>query len=449
MFDDFQEKVRMIYRLACRYGEGRLLVNPATGAYDPRVLPRIRHSGYAQAQELIIQELLSVAAKKRELNSRLKSVRRDHKREEAKAIFRDLEVQGFKEAVMRKLADSIAWQLIGGRNDIAQWLYKGEDSQPSIDQSNLASVKEEVDRMNRADTLSFGLLSDLTSFVQVGDILAKRRDTLCLIEVKDGVKNAEAVAIIEKESPMGGPLDLGVVTAGLERHLAGQVERTYKQIVKGRRTEEILNKGRGVDPKSAMPVIVSEPPLLPESYRGELAALVSRLDEEPWAYSVIEECLMVGCYKGPMKKAGMSLLQRLGREFFGRAYPVVSLRASLDFPTCEPVFLKPLGEDQILDIVFDRIRVFMLFDLDWLVRTFNKGGIAAKWLSRKETARLREEDKTKGLFVFDGRAIEVRHEQSSVYLSGGSLARIFFDSLLPSSLVSMFLKDPLKDEAGA
>jgi hypothetical protein len=188
MVSEFEEKARQIFRLICRYDEGRLFVNPATGKYEPRAEIRARHTSFAKAQDTIVSELLSIVVRMRELKIEIKSARHNRNKNDEHTLEREQRILEYKDAILRKLADSIAWQLIGGRKDIAQYLYI-RALPPSIDQSNFESVKEEVDRFNQSDCATFSLLSDLTSFVQIGDILAWGPGGLRVIEVKRHYRN--------------------------------------------------------------------------------------------------------------------------------------------------------------------------------------------------------------------------------------------------------------------
>jgi hypothetical protein len=436
---EFETKAREIFSYLSPYRE-RGIVDPSTGRIDPQWAMRMRYADFAEAQKLMVEELKSITAKKRDLSTQIKAARKGRDKLQAARFVQAIEQEKYKETIIRKLADSIAWQLIEGRGDYVQWLYSSEEP-PSIDTSNIESVSDEVDKLNELDPLSFSLISDLTSFVQIGDIL--RRDTsgiIKIIEVKEGEENIKAIRIAENE--LRGDQDESSL-AGLRsiygRHLADQARRVQRQMNKGNKVSEILNTGAGEDPKTGSRVIVQEPRRMPAAYKGELAEQLLRLDTRPWAYTVIEDCLMVGCYQGLMKKAGGTLLISLARQLFQGNNVPINFRKGLNSPVCEPIFLKPLREDDIFDIIFDRTRVFMVLSLDWIIQAFRKQGAEVKWLSRKETNRLIHRSRYEQPFAFKGRAISVENDEWSLILTGGSLRRIFFDNFLPSSVVSMLL----------
>jgi hypothetical protein len=435
----FEWKAREIFRHVCPFRE-RGIVDPSTGRPDPQLEVRMRYAGFAEAQKLIIEELKIITATKRNLGAQAKDARSNRNKLQAIRVGRAIEREEYKEAVIRRLADSIAWQLIDGRSDFVQWLHSYEKP-PSIDESNFESVLEVVNESNKSDPLSFALISDLTSFIRVGDIL--RRDTSSvreIIEMKAGEENIKAIWIVENE------LTRDLDESSLARlkdvygpHLVDQARRIQRQINKGNKVREIINTGAGEDPNTGTSVIVREPQQTPANYMRDLAEQLLRLDKRPWAYTVIEDCLMVGCYQGLMKKAGRALLNSLARSLFEENNMTVSLNEGLKIPLCEPVFLKPLREDDIFDIVFDRKRVFMVLSVDRLLQSFREQGAEVKWLSKKETDRLMQRNKYERPLVFNRRAVSIDNDEWSIILTAGSLRRIFFDNLLPSSLISMLL----------
>ena len=437
----FEAKTRAIFRRTCPYRE-RGIVDPAIGKADPQSVLRMRYADFAGAQKLIIEELQAIMARKRDLDTKLQAARKNKQRMQVTYFERALGEEKVKEIIIRKLADSIAWQLVDGRTDFIQWLYSSENP-PAIDESNLQSVLEEVNRLNEEEPLSFALITDLTSFIRVGDIL--RRDTsgiIKIIEVKEGKKNLEALQIVKNElMSEGDELSLANLKQVYDPYLMGQVNRIRKQIAKGNRVREIINTGKGQDPQTCTPVIVQEPQRKPGTYTKELVGQLLSLDKDPWAYTIIEGCLMIGCYKGLMKKAGISLLTSLAQTFFQKNFYRVNLRQGLEDPMCEPIFIKPFREEDIFDIIFDRTRVFLVLNMDSLIEAFTERGAKARWLSRRETTKLCQQSKSKHErpVVFKDRAISIENDKWSLFLAGGTLRRIFFDNLLPSSVVSMLL----------
>lgn len=354
----FEKRARDIFRNLNPY-QARGIIDPTTGRADQESSLRLRNAAFASAQKLIIIELQSITTEEKTLKAQAKEARKTRNRSYQTYFKRELAQVEFKEAIIRKLADSIAWQIMGGRNDIAQWLHEYQKA-PSIDESNLESVVEQAEKMNERDPLSFALISDLTSFIRIGDII--KRDTsgiLHVIEVKEGETNQRVIAIIQDNLlSEQDNVDLHRLERTHGSHLAKHIRRVHKQMKRGTRVEEIINTGKGKDPKTDTNVIVREPSHAPASYARNLAELLVNLDTHDWSYTLIDNSLMIGCYKGIMKGTGRSLLTSLARTSFQGNFVTTDFRDGLATPLAEPVFLKPFREDDIFDIVFDRTRVF-------------------------------------------------------------------------------------------
>src|SRR2546421_704025 len=134
---DFEKSAKEIFGELSPY-RARGIIDPTTGQAHEQSALRMRNGGFTRAQKLIITELQLLTAGKRLLNTQIKDVNKNRNRKEAVHIQGILDREKFKESIIRKLADSIAWQLIDGRNDLAQWLHTHEEA-PAIDKSNLDS----------------------------------------------------------------------------------------------------------------------------------------------------------------------------------------------------------------------------------------------------------------------------------------------------------------------
>src|SRR5690606_13651242 len=92
--------------------------------------------------------------------------------------------------------DGIAWQLIGGEIHIARRFHIEEDSSKFLDTSNIEHAKKVADEINKSP-LDFALISDLTSYVQIGDILLKHENIVGIMELKEGKVNDQIKDFIE------------------------------------------------------------------------------------------------------------------------------------------------------------------------------------------------------------------------------------------------------------
>src|SRR5690606_4845983 len=103
--------------------------------------------------------------------------------------FKENENLDFNEHILRKLADSIAWQILRENHIVRRFCTS--DKLQTIQPSNLRREKKFVDSYNESNPLSFALLSDITSFIQIGDALIFNYEdnTRIVVELKDGETN--------------------------------------------------------------------------------------------------------------------------------------------------------------------------------------------------------------------------------------------------------------------
>lgn len=397
---------------------------------------RRRNRRFVSAQMHLLRELRTVAATKRSLHSERREARRNRNKSLIVELSSRLNIEDIKETILRKLADCIAWQLIDGRSDIAKQLDITEPTRPDLNSSNVESVKDAAEQLNAANALSFALISDLTSFVQIGDLLYRDLHLLKIIEVKEGHKNLEAFKILEEQSDLIQNVEHLTVTYGED--LAYQVRRIHNQATKANRAVQIIETGEGPDPVSNLTVRILEPLLPPLDYNHQLSQLLLKLDKESWSYTAIEGALLIGCYRDYMKPVGRETLKAVADKLFKPNFYIIDFGHGLRTGLSESIFLKPFRETDIMNIVFARTRVLIAISLDAIMKMFEECGLKAEWMSRRETVKQQSQSKAHALLTFKGRGICISNDMSSLTLGDAFLTRIVFDSLLPSSVVAMF-----------
>ncbi|KAF5051584.1 hypothetical protein DSECCO2_417430 [anaerobic digester metagenome] len=147
--EEFQDNFKRIYALACKNGQDKVKLdfsNPIDKKSEALFITEC-YKGFNKAQNFII-ELLLKYEKDLELNKKNLKQYRDRRDEPKTNETNNLIVKlEYRESLIRKLADSIAWQLIGGQNYIARRLYLGE-SPPTLSSSNFTSVRDTVNFLN-------------------------------------------------------------------------------------------------------------------------------------------------------------------------------------------------------------------------------------------------------------------------------------------------------------
>jgi hypothetical protein len=98
---------------------------------------------------------------------------------------------------LSNIADGIAIQMMSQQVHIARRLHIGEKSTKLFENANIEHTIKEADKINE-DPGNFAQISDLTSFVQIGDLLiAHKTPGLCISEIKEGKTNQGTRAFID------------------------------------------------------------------------------------------------------------------------------------------------------------------------------------------------------------------------------------------------------------
>ncbi|HEV7380583.1 MAG TPA: hypothetical protein VGN64_12365, partial [Dyadobacter sp.] len=194
--EDFYEQVKMIYSYACKHGTNSLQPNelPLTErSYKNFIIAC--HEGFRKAQEHITDMLIGLETELLNADQRLRVVRGYKNKKEITAISTEIASLKYQARILRKLGDSIAWHMALGHHYVIRRLFLGEPS-PSLLSGGFKETRVRANELNE-DPLSFALMSDITSFIQIGDIFRYNNGTYELIEIKSGQKNEEAQKIIE------------------------------------------------------------------------------------------------------------------------------------------------------------------------------------------------------------------------------------------------------------
>ncbi len=139
-----------------------------------------------------------------------------------------------------------------------------------------------------------------------------------------------------------------------------------------------------------------------------------------------------------MKRDGHDIIEMLAQQTFKENFLVIAFRQGLKTDLVEPIFLKPFREKDIMDIVFDRTRIYAAISINSILEMFRKHGLEVRWLSRAETAKVRAKSPRLRLLMLNDRAISISNKDYELHPTDALVTRIVFDCLLPSSVVAMF-----------
>lgn len=436
---EFEKLINTIFDLTHEYAIKNLSldfnVNPSTWKEDEkRQFQVFVHRGFRQAQDLILNEILNIQESVKLLKDDLKSSRRERKAEKTESISKEIKKFEYQETILRSFVDFIAWQLLGQQYYRVRRFYDSRDknnSRPTLSTSNIESVKNTVRYYHEQDELNFALISDLSSFIDIGDILLLKDNHMFTVEVKEGKINEEVFSFINELSKKEIETCPYSLISNPNEKFFKQVNRVMNQTKRAYKLTEFLNHEKGIDPFRECEVKVNKEPYIIDSYIDTVNNLFKELEKENWAYTIYEDVLTIGLYQKELLQMGDILLPHLNQELFGKPFPIVNYMQKLKIPINEPIFYQGLSREHIFDLFFGRIRMLISINIDNFIDLCKKNGLAARWLSKKETIKNKTNNKAI-LFEWKGQGIIINEE---IILGDGIIARMIFDFTTPSSII--------------
>lgn len=129
---------------------------------------------------------------------------------------------------------------------------------------------------------------------------------------------------------------------------------------------------------------------------------------------------------------GQAILESIGKRT-GNDFVIVDFQHVIK-SLHKPLFYLPFPKQFIFDILFGRVKLYFMVDIDKYMSLFEQFGLKAEWLTRGETMKIIENHKRSGLFINKNRAIKVTSVESneSMYLNNGIFGKLYFEHVCPS-----------------
>ena len=404
------------------------------------------HKGFFIAQKNAIFLLRKILKEQKLLNVDLKQARREKNKDKIHEIDDLIKKAKYQEMVVRKSMDSIAWQLFNYDITVMRRLYYGQEL-IDITDSNLDSELYYIDEYVKENPEGFVLISDLTSFIQVGDIVTfTPQKGLQIGELKAGKTNYEMFQIIENIVKENCPNYLISELNKLDKKKKEQLSRDIRQIDRSIKTCKTINEGKGIDLFTGLSVTIDKDEIPLGTFDHTVNELLEKCTKKGHAISVIEGCLLIGVYE---TEKFPSIAFEAWAKGLGINMPIVDFRQTMFDPLGYPIFLQPFKEDYILDIIQGKKVVKMTIDINAWMRTFENDRIKWRWLSEKETARINSKFKGKsGIFSLEKKGIEIENENGvKQYIGEGVFSRIFTGFNTPSSIKKLLIAIMEKGES--
>lgn len=402
------------------------------------------HKGFFIAQRNAIILLQKIIKEQKHLKIDLKQARRNKDKKKIDDINDLCKKARYQEMVVRKAMDSIAWQLFGYELTVMRRLYCGHEK-IDITASNLESELRYIDWYTKENSDGFVLISDLTSFIQIGDVVEfSPQKGIHIGELKEGKTNFEILNIINNTAKMGCPLYLKSEWDKMDEKKKEQFHRDMKQIDRGLKALQIINEGEGPDPLTGIPVKIKQAELKLDTFADTVRELLIKCGKKGHAIAVVEDCLLVGVYAADKFP---SIAFDVWAETLKITMPIADLRQGIFEPLGYPVFLQPFKDEFIFDIIQGKKVVKMTIDIDVWMKTFENDKITWRWLGEKETAQINSGRRKGGrIFTLEGKGIELRDKNGvTQYIGEGIFSRIFTGLNTPSSMRKLLIALMEKD----
>ena len=395
------------------------------------------HEGFKFAQDLIIKEVLYYQRELLELKQKIKEARREKKKKQEKEFNQIQKVVEHRIFTITHIADTIAWQMIGGQIHIARRMHIGERTIKSLDNNNLEHTISVSNQINK-DLSTFALISDITSFVQIGDLLIKKGELVGMMELKEGKVNKQIEDFFSELKNEKKTIEDINLESKFDKKTVRQIKRVARQKERLERAEEVMNTDEGIDPASGNPIHIATPGMKTKYYHDILSKMAESLSEKDWAYELIEDCLHIGMYKNEAITMAPFIIEQLVKKDTEN-YRIIDWMSIVN-NLSHPIFLKPLHANFIIDILVGEVKVIMAINFDRLVELFNTIGLETRWLSNKETMKQKQRKIIDGIVEINGKGIMAKlKDNTEVMLYYGTISKMFYDNIYPSSIATSLL----------
>jgi hypothetical protein len=434
--DNFEKKVREILFYIRRYAPEKYFTEAEDKTkIDFEKFSILCNDGYKKAQDLLLQELIKNQEERKQLQIKLKNARRENTKEEEKILKEKINTFKYQDDIFRNMAFTMAWLLLNGKREIVARFYTEDHGEKSLSGKGFDAILEKANKINE-DSQKVCLILDLTNNLQIGDLLEITPNDFQIIEVKSGSKNDEAKRVLEFNEFNKIDLDEERLTDAFDQKFAKQVLRMHEQNKKRARVKEITENDKGLDPKhDNLTVKLPDSTYTEETYHQVIGELLAKTKEEDVAYATIQDIIHIGVYKNEMRKAGPVTLKHLNNNF-----PIYDIMSSRGITICEPIFAKPFDEEDIIDIVMKRTKIFIGIDIEGFITVSNDLDLSVRWSSRKELNRLFDKLplKSREIYSYENKGLVIEppaRNDVKMFVGQGMFIRIIFDHILPHIII--------------
>lgn len=292
---NFRRIVKRLNRYIFSYGSRKFSAN-SQNPYDPkssddrRQFIRYCHEGYKKAHALILESTLKLEDEEKRFKS-------------GKALAPTLHKNLHQRQVLKDFANSLAWIIAHNDESLARSWASGAAVDGYLIDKNLKSELKVVEYAN-SNPDGFAMLTDLTSCVQIGDVLVTTDGKPpLLLEIKEGDLNKEIVDLLEAPDPTGAEAEFRDKYKE-ELKALQQFERVKRQHDRMKLSETYARrKDRRFDLALDAEVAIQDDKEPGEHYLESIGNLCEQAREKGYAAITIDDCLGVVAIRRPISSA--------------------------------------------------------------------------------------------------------------------------------------------------
>lgn len=425
------------------------------------------HRGYDKAQQRIGVEVIalqdSIGSKEAEL-VRLREAKDPNRSKVQNQVI----ILRNRQLALRRIVDALLLVI----TNLDTWILRRfllEDRIYDVDTKVLRRTLDIATRRNGQDRLRFSLVGDLSTVVQIGDLVEVSFDSndrrWKVIELKEGRVNEILSGLLGSEKASEGVDE--VLVAKLGKDAVKQAQRMRRQKRRLVELERIVTTDRGLDPRTNAQMVITPDRFVTENYLDAIHRVIGQVRERGLGSASVPGGLhlvglrrdhAIGDYIGAVNHVFFHMRHpdRVCKLAQGKEEATEEIRGmrdgsifvdlvahSMHAQWGMPVYLwvKP---EEVPELVVGDIRVFAQFDPKAFFSLAADEGIELMWLTGKRAEKLRKEKLSRWIpgspNAWGIQAI--LPDGSKQTLLAGFIARVIADLTTPRQLIDSIKKHP-------
>jgi hypothetical protein len=417
------------------------------------------HYGFDSAQRKIGALVIDYEIRARKLRAEIKELRRQQLRDEERAHEVLLACLANRQVVLRRLVDSILAHLVHTESWILRRTRLSDTIAP-IDPVVLANTLQIASSLNRENRRCIHVVTDLTTAVQVGDLIRLDFDAPMprrweIVELKQGKVNDALIGVLDQQERGMTPLDTAAIEEKFGKHGVSQAQRMLRQRKREGEIERFRTVDQGIDLKFNVKIdLISDEVEVRDYYHHLREACIKAQKEQVSAFT-LSGCMRVAAVTdlflrrhGPYAVDHLFLhakdsnrsANRNAAGTSGYLWPIADLvKINLYAQWPRPIFMWPMPHEMRFDLVFGRLRLFAQLDFDEFFSFAKSRGVELEWVRDKDSTPLARRfpilpgpDKSRGI-----KASLSGSPTHQVTLLSGFFSRPFLQFMPPVQLLEL------------